>query len=109
MRLASLLCIPLAHVLHGGAAEWWSRLATQPLPCRIGRVISMGGTIDMIRIYRFGTKVAINPEVGPTGYWTPTVAREVATALNAYADDIGTRGFTDSTLGTTEIEWHDEV
>ena len=58
----------------------------------------------MIRVYRFGDKVAINPPDGPTFYVSRDAAKEMARVMDCLGWDIQDRGFTKSTWGTTEIE-----
>lgn len=57
-----------------------------------------------MRIYRFRDKVAVNPSEGPTFYLDADDANAIADALAKVAKDIGECGFTDSEVGTIEIE-----
>lgn len=66
--------------------------------------MSLVGQNKMASIYRFHDTVAVYMGTGATVYLSPAEARKIARALNANARDIGERKFTESTLGTTEIQ-----
>ncbi len=58
----------------------------------------------MIRVYRFHDKVAVNPPDGPTFYLSRDAAQDVAAALMRGAYSVQQERFTQSTLGTAEID-----
>lgn len=55
------------------------------------------------QIHRFHDDVAVYLGDGSTVYLAPAVARQIARALNACADDIARRTFTAGTFGTHEF------
>ncbi len=62
-------------------------------------------TADRARVYRFDNSVAFYTEgMTETVYLTPKMAMEFAEAIEACIFDISCLKFTDSTLGSIEIE-----
>ena len=58
----------------------------------------------MSRVYRFRDTVAVSLGNGETAYINPKHARKLARALNRAAKSCETERFTESTVGTFEVE-----
>jgi len=61
----------------------------------------------MTRVYRFRDTVAVSLGNGETAYINPKHARKLARALNRVAKSCETERFTESTIGTLEIDSED--
>lgn len=61
-----------------------------------------------MRVYRFRDSVAVTPDDGPTFYIDPENASILAEAMRLVATDIQSVRFTDSDVGTIEIETSEE-
>jgi len=64
----------------------------------------MTNTIEKTRVHRFRDKVAISTGGINTAYMSPAMAYELGRALQEYAMDIHNHKFTDSALGTLNID-----
>ena len=64
----------------------------------------MNNEIKNARLHRFRDKVAMDTGGMNTAYLTPALAHELGSALIEYALDIHNHKFTDSPLGTTNID-----
>lgn len=56
------------------------------------------------RLHRFRDTVALSLPSMPTVYLSAALADALAGALAEYARDIRTRGFSESRIGTTDVE-----